>query len=249
MHDFIDSAPPDQADGLRRMFAASRTRFIAVAANADIAFSGLALERLAAACALQGRKVLVVDAHSAQPREMAALDLASCVEPMADDLFYLAASGLPLKHVDARGSCERFLQAAADAAPECGTVIVHADPVDLGRLFVRLAPRPLLLAADHPASVTTAYANMKYLALRHGLKAFDLLLVAAEQSPRAPRIADQLSITADRHCGAVLHDWAMVDPAARSELPPALQRIAQALLTDLPAARAPEPTNAAWGVR
>jgi flagellar biosynthesis protein FlhG len=251
MHDFLDSGSPqpDQADGLRRLFAGSRTRFIAVAANTDIAFAGLALERLAAACALQGRKVLVVDAALAEPREMAALDLAACVEPLADDLYYLAARGLPLKHVDARGSCEHFLQAAADAAPECGTVIVHADPVDLGRLFARCAPRPLLLAADHPASVTTAYAGMKYLAQRHGLKAFDLLLVAAAQSPRAPRIADQLSMTADRWCGAVLHDWALVDPAARNELPAALQRLARGLLADMPPAAAPATAQASWSAR
>jgi hypothetical protein len=245
--DFFDRAPPpDQADGLRRMFAGARTRFIAVAANAEIAFAGLALERLAAACALQGRKVLVVDA-SAAPREMAALDLAACVEPLADDLYYLAARGLPLAHVDSRGSCERFLQAAADAAPDCGVVIVHADPVDLGRMFARHAPRPLLLAADHPASVTTAYANMKYLAQRHELKTFDLLLVAAAQSPRTARIADQLALTADRFAGAVLHDWAWVDPAARNDLPRALQRLAHGLLAGtLPAAREIAP---AWEAR
>jgi flagellar biosynthesis protein FlhG len=221
----------DQADGLRRLFAGARTRHIAVAANPDIAFAGLALERLAAACAEDGREVLVVDAAMAEPREMA-LDLASCIEPLAPRLSYLAARGLPLKHVDSRGSCEGFLQAVADAAPHAAVVIVHADPTDLGRVFARRAPRPLLLAADHPASVTTAYANMKYLAQRHGLKAFDLLLVAAAHSPRSARIANHLSITADRYAGAVLHDWASVDPSAVSELPDALRRVAQGLLAD-----------------
>jgi hypothetical protein len=222
----------DQADGLRRLFAGARTRHIAVAANPDIAFAGLALERLAAACAEDGREVLVVDAAMAEPREMAALDLASCIEPLAPRLSYLAARGLPLKHVDSRGSCEGFLQAVADAAPHAAVVIVHADPTDLGRVFARRAPRPLLLAADHPASVTTAYANMKYLAQRHGLKAFDLLLVAAAHSPRSARIANHLSITADRYAGAVLHDWASVDPSAVSELPDALRRVAQGLVAE-----------------
>ena len=44
-----DSLPPmDQADGLRRLFAGSSTRFIAVAANPNVAFAGEQVERLAA---------------------------------------------------------------------------------------------------------------------------------------------------------------------------------------------------------
>jgi len=221
---------PDQADGLRRLFAGARTRYIAVAANPDVTFSGLALERLAAACAAREQQVLVVDAAAAEPHEMAALDLAACVEPLAENLSYLAARGLPLRHVDARGSCEGFLGALGDAAPRAGVVIVHADPADIGRMFARLGLRPLLLAADHPASVTAAYANMKYLAQRHGLKAFDLLLLAAANSPRTPRIAEQLALTADRFAGAVLHDWAAIDPISQGELPDALCRVARGLL-------------------
>jgi flagellar biosynthesis protein FlhG len=229
---------PDQADGLRRLFAGARTRHIAVVANPDVAFSGLALERLATAYATREQPVLVVDAAHAEPHEMAAIDLAACIEPLAENLSYLAARGLPLRHVDAGGSCEGFLDVLRDAAPQAGVVIVHADPADIGRLFARQALRPLLLAADHPASVTSAYANMKYLAQRHGLKAFDLLLVAAANSPRTPRIAEQLALTADRFAGAVLHDWAAIDPAAQGELPPALYRVALGLLGDRPPAAA-----------
>lgn len=245
MRDYLDSdpAPADQADGLRRLFAGARTHFIAVAANPHVAFAGLALERLAAAvsaCLGQPqRQVLVVDAVGAAPHEMALLDLAACIEPLHDlapNLSYLAARGLPLKHVDARGSCEGFLAALMQAAPDAGAVIVHAEASELGRLFARRAPRPLLLAADHPASVTAAYANMKLLAQRHGLMAFDLLLVAAAQSPRTPRIAEQIALTADRFAGAVLHDWAPIDPAsARAEraLPAGLLRLVHGLLGDV----------------
>jgi hypothetical protein len=235
--DFLasDTAPwPDQADGLRRLFASARTRFIAVAANPDVAFAGLALERLASVYATHQRKVLVVDAARGTPREMAAVDLAACVEPLGENLSYLAARGLPVRHVSARGSCETFLDAICDAAPEASVVIVHADAHELGRLFARRAPRPLLLAADHPASVTSAYANMKLLAQRHGLMAFDLLLVAAANSPRTPRIAEQLALTAERFAGAVLHDWAAIDPAAQGDWPRALLRLAQGLLADMP---------------
>jgi hypothetical protein len=230
-----DSMPlRDQADGLRRLFSGARTRFIAVAANPDVAFAGLALERLATVCATPERKVLVVDAARGTPHELAGVDLAACIEPLGDNLSYLAARGLPVRWVSSRGSCESFLDALTDAAPEAAVVIVHADAHELGRLFARRALRPLLLAADHPASVTSAYANMKLLAQRHGLMAFDLLLVAAVNSPRTPRIAEQLALTADRFAGAVLHDWAAVDPAAHGDWPRALMRLAQGLLADLP---------------
>jgi hypothetical protein len=230
-----DNMPlPDQADGLRRLFSGARTRFIAVAANPDVAFAGLALERLATVCATPESKVLVVDAARGTPHELAAVDLSACIEPLGDNLSYLAARGLPVRYVSSRGSCEAFLDALADAAPEAAVVIVHADAHELGRLFARRAPRPLLLAADHPASVTSAYANMKLLAQRHGLMAFDLLLVAAANSPRTQRIAEQLALTAERFAGAVLHDWAAIDPAAQGEWPRALMRLAQGLLADMP---------------
>ncbi len=238
MRDLPSHPPIDQAQGLRRLFGHGVTRFIAVAANAEVAFAGLALERLAAAYAtLVGcdQRVLVVDAaaSAAAPHEMAALDLGACVEAFAPQLAYLAARGLPLRHVDARGSCASFLDAAAAAAPDAAVVIVHADAVELGRLFLGREIRPLLMAADHPSSVTSAYANLKHLSQRHGLMAFDLLLVAAAGSPRTPRIAEQIALTADRFADAVLCDWAVIDPAAASPdhaLPASLRRLAQTQL-------------------
>ena len=90
----------------------------------------------------------------------------------------------------------------------------------------------MLLAADHPASVTHAYAAMKLLAARTGLMSYDLLLSADPQSPRRDRIAEQLSSCADRFLGAVLHDTALVDPASDvNDMPTAeLLRLAHALL-------------------
>ena len=223
--------PSDQADGLRRLFGAQRPRFVAVVANAGMAFSGMVLERLAGACSAAGRRTLVVDAAASAPapHELVALDLAAGIESLAPGLDYLAARGLPLRHVNSRGSCAAFLQAVSEAAPLADVVIVHAEASELGRLFTGRAVRPLLLAADHPATVTQAYAGLKLLAQRHSLMAFDLLLAATPHEPRVPRIAEQLALTADRFVGAALHDWACIDPID-SGVPRALARLVHGLL-------------------
>ncbi len=225
------TAPSDQADGLRRLFGAQRPRFVAVVANSEMTFSGLVLERLAGACSTSGRRTLVVDAgaDAPEPHELVALDLAAGIEPLAPGLDYLAARGLPLRYVNSRGSCAGFLQTLAEAAPAADVVIVHAEASELGRLFTGRSVRPLLLAADRPASVIQAYAGLKLLAQRHSLMAFGLLLAAVPGEPRVPRIAEQLALTADRFVGAALHDWACIDPTDAG-VPCALARLVHGLL-------------------
>jgi flagellar biosynthesis protein FlhG len=248
--------PQDQADGLRRMFAASRPRFVAVASNPHVAFSGVLLERLTSAFATLGLKSIVVDAseNAPAPNELAVVDLSVCIEPLSRDVAYLAARGLPLRYVDPRGSSAAFLQAVADALPRADVVVTHAPASDLCRLFSRRAVRPVLMAADHPTSVTHAYAAMKLLAARNGLMSYDLLLSADPQSPRRDRIAEQLSSCADRFLGAVLRDSAVIDPASDvDDVPTAeLLRLAHALLgseddpAEAPEMRAAHPYSPVW---
>ena len=239
-------SPLDQAHGLRRLFAHSQVRFIPVVSNPHVAFGGMMLERLCTAFAERGAKTLVVDAseRASEPSEMAMLDLAECIEPLSTHVSYVAARGLPLKFVDATGSTHAFLQAVSEAAPGSRVVLVHAAPADLCRLFGRNARDsdptpiyPLLLATDHPASVTHAYGAMKLLARRAGLLAHDLMLGIAEDSPRAERIAMQLAICADDFLGAVLRDWVRIDPATdATEAPSAALRrwVRDRLRTDGP---------------
>lgn len=233
-------APLDQADGLRRLFARASLRFVPLLSNPHVAFGGVLIERVATALAAFDRHTLVVDASetSGAPNDLAAIDLGACVERLSDDLSYLAARGLPIRHVDARGSTHAFLHAAADAAPEADLVLVHAPAPELARLFGRRAEAacPLLLADDRPASVTHAYAGMKLLAQRAGLVVFDLLLGAAPQSPRAPRIAAQIGAVADQYTGAVLRRWAQVDPASEpADMPPeALLQLVHGWLHETP---------------
>jgi hypothetical protein len=227
--------PPDQAHGLRRLFAQAGVRLVPVVSNPHMAFCGVLLERLCSALTDQGARTLVVDASESapEPDELAVMGLAECIERLSPDVSYLAARTLPLRYVDSRGSTAPFLQAVADAAPRCDIVLVHAGASELSRLFARqtLAAqvRPMLLADDHPASVTHAYAAMKLLSQRAGLVVFDLLLCASPASPRAERIAMQLATCADDFLGAVLRDWLQIDPASDAREAPtsALRRWAR----------------------
>lgn len=237
MNDFYAHSRPgplDQADGLRRLFAGSARRFLALAANPHAAFSGMAIERLATTLAALGRKTLVVDAADSSPaaQEAAAIEIAPCIEKLSPSIFYLAARGLPLRYVNTRGSSARLLDELAGAAPECDVVLLHAGAADLARLFTQRTARPLLLATDHPESVKHAYASLKLLSQRCGWLSADLLLVAPPMSPRLPHIATTLASCADTFIGAAVTAWSTVDPAgcAGDAPPESLRRLVAAQL-------------------
>lgn len=233
-------APHDQADGLRRLFAHSQPRFVPVVANPGIAFCDVMLERLCTAFTECGQHTLLVDASEQAPwaDEAALVALGDCIDPLSPQASYLAARGLSVRHVDTHGSTAGFLTAVADAAPYADVVLVHASAAELVRLFAGRDVRPVLLCDDRPQSVTQAYASLKLLAHRAGLGVHNLLLCAAPNSPRAPRIAAQLSHCADDFIGAIVCDWAQIDPACDpgDAASPALRRLAEGLLGDVIAA-------------
>lgn len=246
---FIAPAQSDQADGLRRMFSASRVRFVPVVSNPHVAYGGVLLEHLCAAFAELGLHTLVVDAgeNSPAPDELAAVELGACVELLSDKVSYLAARGLPMRFVNAHGSAAELLNAVMEAAPQADVVLLHASAPELCRVVARREVRPVLLADDRPLSVTHAYAGMKLLVQRAGLMVHSLLLGADANSPRIERIAQQLTGCADGFLGAVLRDWASIDPLASSAEPPsaALRHLARELLMAAPPGVAMErPANA-----
>ncbi|CAN5391189.1 hypothetical protein BH09PSE5_BH09PSE5_49120 [soil metagenome] len=226
--------PLDQADGLRRMFGHSRMRFVPVVSNPNMAFAGAMLERLCTALNELNLRVLVIDAseRAPAPGELAVLDIAECIEPLCEQVSYLAARGLPLRFVDTHGGTGALLQAVAESAADFEVALVHASASELCRLFARRAVRPLLLADDRPDSVTHAYAAMKLMSSRAGFMVYELLLGAADSSPRAERIVERLASCADDFLGAVLRDYAQVDPAsdANDAPPDDLRRLVRELL-------------------
>ncbi len=239
MRDAYRNLPPqDQAQGLRRLFASSRLRFIPVLSNPHVISSGVLLEGLCAAYAELGLHTLVVDAGemAPAPNELAAVDLAACVEALSPQVSYLAARGLPLRHINAHGSAAQFLEVVADAAPQADVVLLHASAAELARLVASRELRPVLLADTDPQSVTHAYAGMKWLAQRAGLMVYSLLLACPPQLRLAERIAQQISSCADGFLGAVLRDWACMDPrqSAAAPMAPELRHLARELLMAAP---------------
>jgi flagellar biosynthesis protein FlhG len=230
--------PADQAHGLRRLFAGAQAahtaRHLALVANPHVAFGGVVLERLTTVLSGLGLHTLVVDAadDSPAPQELAVLDLRACIEPLSPQVSYLAARGLPLGHVDARGSSAHFLDRLQAVVPQGSVLLVHAGASDLARLYAQRALRPLLLAADQPESVTHAYASMKLLVMRRALMRFDLLLAAPPAHRRVPLIAQRMAGCAESFLGATLHDWVAIDPACdvREEPAEALRALVAAQL-------------------
>jgi flagellar biosynthesis protein FlhG len=219
------SVPFDQAEGLRQLFSGRSghgRRVVALAANPHVVGSATVIDRVAATLSCLGRQVLVVDAalSAPAPHELARIDLASGIEPMMPGVAYLPARGLPLQYVDTRGSAARFLEAVFEAVPSADVVLLHAEAVELARVLVRTPARPLLMAADHPESLKHAYASCKVLTHRTRLATYDLLLAASVRSPRVQSIVASLRGCADSFLGALLNDWALVDPAMPLPLSP-----------------------------
>ncbi|HEY1089941.1 MAG TPA: flagellar biosynthesis protein [Burkholderiaceae bacterium] len=235
---FKANAPQDQADGLRRLFATSRARFVPVLSNPHVVGSGALLEGICAAFSELGLHTLVVDAGelSPEPADLSAVDLAACVEPLSQQVSYLPARGLPMRYVNAQGSAAQFLEAVSAALPQADVILLHASAAELARLIASRELRPLLLADTDPRSVTHAYAGMKWLAHRAGLMVYSLLLAAPQRLLLADRIAQQLSSCADGFLGAVLRDWASLDPRLPASAPMGneLRHLARELLLAAP---------------
>ncbi|MEO7851852.1 MAG: flagellar biosynthesis protein [Rubrivivax sp.] len=217
-----DGATADQAQGLRRLFSGPSLCHLALVSNPHVDDGGGVVERLTSALCALGVNTLVVDAADTSPAaaELAVLDLRACIEPLSPQVSYLAARGLPQRHVDGRGSSAAWLDQLAAAAPQAQAVLVHAGASDLARLYSRLhSPqflRPLVLASDHADSITHAYAAMKLLAMRRQLMSFDVLVAAPTSSAsrrRAAAIAARLASCADTFLGASVRNWVALDPA------------------------------------
>jgi hypothetical protein len=208
----------DQAHGLRQMFQTRVLRFIPVVSNPEVMYGGVVLERLCAAYAGFGFRTLVVDAgeRARTLPELAQFDLAEGIEDLSDHVQYLAARGLPLKHVDAQGHSDTMIDALADAAPQADVVLLHASASELVRVLGRRSKgfnvRPLLFTDERAEGLTHAYAAVKIMAQRANWMAHDLLVCAGPGSALAPQVAHRLAQCADSFLGAAQRTWQPINP-------------------------------------
>ncbi|HEX7639184.1 MAG TPA: flagellar biosynthesis protein, partial [Burkholderiaceae bacterium] len=197
--------PTDQADGLRRMFAAAQAAVVPVVANPHVEHHGAVLARLAGVFAEQGLNTLVVDAADTapEPAELAFIDLGACVEPLAPQLAYLAARGLPMQHVDTHGSCASFIPRMLNVVADIDVVVLHAEARVLARMLGQREARPVLLASAASESLTHAYAAVKLLSQRLGLMSFDLVVpTGTGRAPTPAQVARRIADCTDRFLGA-----------------------------------------------
>lgn len=222
----VASRPVDQAHGLRQMFPTRVVRFIPVVSNPQVMFGGVVLERLCAAYAGFGLKVLVVDAgeRARPPSELAAFDLSEGIEPLSTHVHYLPAKGLPLRHVDAQGSSSALIDLLADAAPQMDVILLHASASELVRVLAQRARgvnlRPLLFTDEQPAGLTHAYAAVKIMVQRAHWMAYNLLVCAGPGSPMGAQIAARLQQCADSFLGAAQRDWQQINPMEHASQDP-----------------------------
>lgn len=212
----------DQADGLRRRFGHAARVHVPLVANPQARGVAALLERVSTCLTLSGHTTMLVDAASQSPApgELAFLDLGACVERLDERTRYLPARGLIRGFVDSRGSASRLLDALADAAPDVRIVLVHGDASDLARVFAGQDVQPVLLGAESPLALQQAYAGAKILCSRAGLMNFDLVQACRPGSTRAASVAEALGQCMDRFLGALLRQWAGVDPASPVGDPP-----------------------------
>ncbi len=232
----------DQAEGLRRMLAAGRTRTIAVfGARPGCGATSIAVN-LGAALAAAGRSVLLVDEHFG-PGNAASLlgvntrfdlrhalsgdrSLAAVVHGRPSGLMLLpAASG-----ARALGRMSPLLRGQAVAGLGisdgwCDIVLVDAQAPAAGHpaLLGAAVQEALIVLQPDPVSITQAYAVMKRLRREHGIDSFRALLNRVTDAGMADRAAGNLKHAtrgfldaALNDAGSVPQDEAMATAAARA---------------------------------
>lgn len=221
------SSPVDQAHGLRQMFVQSHPRFIPVASNPFVEFSGVLMERLCSAYAEMKMRVLVVDVSetAVPPHELTAFDLSEGIENLSSHVSFLSAPGMAMQYLDAQGTTKGFLEAVSMAALDFDVVLVLAEGIELCRLWGaasadEVRPHALLLADDQPEAITHAYTNLKLLSSRSGIRVHHTLLACPPQLSLTAQVADRISRCGASFLNTIQRRWTAVDPLEAATLPP-----------------------------
>jgi flagellar biosynthesis protein FlhG len=248
---------PDQAAGLRRIFARSVVRTVAVASGAPGSGRSVVAANLACALGRRGQNVVLVDQGRGRSsvaellgarcdRDLASVirregPLASIMVPGPEGIRLLRSADALRLLATLRDDDEARLAAAFAALdPPVDILLVDAPPAGVATASsMTLASAELVVVVSGDAeSITGAYALMKRLSWDFARRRFHVLVARVRSADQAHAVLTNLSQTAERYLGVKLSNlgWIPEDEAVRKAA--RLGRPAVSAFPDSPAAAA-----------
>lgn len=211
----VTSLLPDQAEGLRRLFAADTRRMVALVSTGPLAGGRAIAAGLSAALTVQGERVLLLDEtvgmgdadYACSFRQdlntvlAGRCDIDAAIVHISGGPDLLAGGGmhartLPRPRTEARiGLVNAFYRLAGGY----GVVLVHTAAELLVRhpSFAWACQDVIVLCGGEPDAVTTAYGQIKALQ-QSGARRFHLLFAGVEQE-RARTLFRNVAAVSRRH--------------------------------------------------
>lgn len=229
----------DQAEGLRRILAASRTRTVAVVAGTRGAGATSCIINLARALARTGKRVLIVDENHSSSNIAATLgvaarfDLKQVIEGycrLTDALLH-AAEGITVLPASRAAVAlpkldvlmeKRAVQCFAQLEQTADIVLIDVrNDAEQPSAFANAAHEVIVVVSPGPSSITGGYAAVKRMSASHGRKGFHILVNRADERD-AELVYRNMAQAASAHLdvaldlmGAIPQDPAMSGAASR----------------------------------
>ncbi|MDR6536906.1 flagellar biosynthesis protein FlhG [Variovorax soli] len=212
----------DQADGLRRLLAQTRTRVLAFASmGRGVGVTSVAMN-LGAALACQGRDVLLLDEHGTGAGTACAAWGIDAAGTLAD----VAAGRRSLQGAAAHAPCGVEVLPAVPRTPagcrdprtlwQGDLILVDAALDREGRLsaLAEAADELVLVMQPHAASITATYAGIKHLHYAHALRQLRFLVNGVAEPAAAQQVARNLAQAGSRYLAVSLQPagWVRAEP-------------------------------------
>src|SRR6185369_12460321 len=178
------SGAVDQADGLRRLLTAGRSRIIAVVGMSVGAGATTAAMNLCVSLGQQGKRVLLLDEHGCCPNTASSVWSVAPAGTLADvarqqinldEAAAHVAQGVKLLPTPREMSNRPFN--VRSLCPD-GVIVIDVALDDEGRLsaLARMADNVVVVMQPSAASITSTYAGLKQLQYTHALQTFQFLV-------------------------------------------------------------------------
>jgi flagellar biosynthesis protein FlhG len=230
----------DQAEGLRRILAASRTRTVAVVAGTRGAGATSCVVNLARALVKQGKRVLIVDENHSSTNVASTLglqarfDLKQVIEGYCElkDALLHAGGGIAVLPASRAAIAlpkldvlmeQRAVQCFAELERAADVVLLDVrNDVDEPSAFANAAQEVIVVVSPGPSSITGGYTAVKRMTHSHGRKRFRILVNRVQDGDTADLVYRNMAQVASAHLdvalellGAVPQDSAVSVAACR----------------------------------